>query len=785
VQTFPKWAAAGLALGLGTAAFAAPTASDPRIGVMTHFAQGWPTSWAEVTAGIPVGTVRDELFWANVETTAGVYQFPAAFDAYMARLRQDDIPPLIIMSFANPLYDGGDTPYTAAGQAAYARYGAALLNHYGGQIQAMEVWNEFNGSFSDGPATANRAATYTSLLKAAYTQIKAVRPDVTVVGGATSGAPIPYWSELIADGALASMDVLSIHPYRYDSPPEGIENDVAALQALVREHNAGVAKPIWVTEIGWVEQTTPLPVDNPTLAKYVTRAYALLLSAGVDRIFWYLLHDDPGEPMGLYEADGTAKPAAAALATLVAELGGAPFSAKETTPDNVYSLLFVRPTGQEVRVLWSLAPRAVTLHGVTRAVDFLGNQLGTAGAYTLSDAPIFVEGSVTGVPVPTAADETIIASSTADFRGTQGAGGWTYGYIDGGEPFAPAPTFTSNDWYAYWTAPYPYLTVTQVDVHPSVDGASQVKAVRRWTSTLAGSVHLVGDFQGEAQGDGVGVTIQVDGRAVLARTLIGGPGPRAENFDLSVPVSVGSMVDFVVDDGPANDMDYDATAFAVQIRAAGIAPPAVPTPSPAAPAPVTPTPAAAAPVTPLPRWAPAIKVAEEVPARAAPAEVSGAVLADSGADFSGAQGGNGWSYGDFSPGAGAFEAADHFGSDVWTSRDAGLALSATTQHPGLTPAGTPAAAVRRWTSAYAGTVRIAGRFLCTRVGPGAGVTVLVDGQAVVPRTLIGAGAAAFQKTFDLTAAVVPGSTVDFVVDPGAGQHGMSDSASLAARITVP
>jgi hypothetical protein len=55
----------------------------------------------------------------------------------------------------------------------------------------------------------------------------------------------------------------------------------------------------------------------------------------------------------------------------------------------------------------------------------------------------------------------------------------------------------------------------------------------------------------------------------------------------------------------------------------------------------------------------------------------------------------------------------------------------------------------------------------------------------VPRTLIGAGAAAFEKTFDLTAAVVPGSTVDFVVDPGAGQHGMSDSASLAARITVP
>ena len=757
VQTLPKRAAAGLALVLGTAAFAATTASDPRIGVMTHFAQGWPTSWADVTAGIPVGTVRDELYWANVETAAGVYQFPAAFDAYMARLQQDDISPLIILSFANPLYDGGNTPYTPAGQAAFARYGAALLNHYGSQIRAMEVWNEFNGSFSAGPATVNRAATYTSMLKAAYTQIKAVRPDVTVLGGATSSTPIPYWSELIADGALPYMDALSIHPYRYDSPPEGIENDVAALQALVRENNNGVAKPIWVTEIGWVEQTAPLLVDGPTLAKYVTRAYALLLSAGVDHIFWYLLHDDPGEPMGLYEAGGTAKPAAAALATLVAELDGAPFSAKETTPDNVYSLLFVRPSGQQLRIMWSLAPRAVTLRGVTRAVDLLGNPLGTAGAYTLTDAPIFVEGAVTGVPAPTAADETIVASSTSDFSGTQGKGGWTYGYVDGGGSFTLAPTYTSNDWYTYWTAPYPYLDVTQVDVHPSVDGASQVKAVRRWTSTLAGSVHLVGDFQGETQGDGVGVAILVDGKAALARTLIGGTAALAENFDLSVPVSVGSTIDFVVDDGPANDMNYDATAFAVQIRATGIAPPAA-----AAPVPVTPTPAAAATATPPPRWAPAIKVAEEQPDRAAPAEVRGAVLADSVADFSGTQGGNGWSYGDLSSGGGAFEAAGLFASEVWTGRYPDLALSATTQHPGVAPSGTLVAADRRWTSGYAGTVRIAGQFLCTRVGQGAGVAVLVNGQAVVP-----------------------GSTVDFVVDPGAGRNVMSDSASLTARITVP
>ena len=30
----------------------APGAADPRVGVMTHFAQGWDTSWADVAEGL-------------------------------------------------------------------------------------------------------------------------------------------------------------------------------------------------------------------------------------------------------------------------------------------------------------------------------------------------------------------------------------------------------------------------------------------------------------------------------------------------------------------------------------------------------------------------------------------------------------------------------------------------------------------------------------------------------------------------------------------------------------
>ena len=177
MHLFGKGPAAGVALLMASSQGGA---ADASIGVMTHFAQGWDTSWADTAGGISISGVRDEIYWAQVETSPGVYLFPAAFDAYMARLKRDGISPLVILDFANPLYDGGNTPYTAAGIAAYARYCVAVLGHYGPQIEAVEIWNEYNGSFCTGPATNDRAGTYAAMLKKAYSAIKAARPDVTV-----------------------------------------------------------------------------------------------------------------------------------------------------------------------------------------------------------------------------------------------------------------------------------------------------------------------------------------------------------------------------------------------------------------------------------------------------------------------------------------------------------------------------------------------------------------------------------------------------------------------------
>jgi hypothetical protein len=568
-------------------------AADLRFGVQTHFAQGWNTTWAGTAGAEGAGGVRDELYWNQVETQPGVYTFPAPFDAYMAVLGQQGLDPLVTLDFDNPLYDGGLTPYTPDAIAAYGRYGVAVLNHYGTQIHSVEIWNEYNGSFANGPATNNLAGSYTALLQNAYAQIKAARPDVTVLGGATAGVPLPYWQALIQNGALSSMDALSIHPYRYNSAPEGIENQVGALQKLLQQYNQSLAaaqqslaeqngatptqvaqivpaptKPIWATEIGWQLQQSTVPgfpnVDEITQAKYLVRAYALLFSAGVQRIYWYMLADDQGIVMGLNAPTGQAKPAALAMRTMASELAGASFAAKEPTLDGVYSLRFQRPSGDSVRVMWALQPATLSVQGATSATDISGQPVDLTNGLALTDSPVFVEGPLQGLP-PSPANEQLLTDSSTDFSGTQGQNGWYYGVFGGSSTtFQALSNYNLSNWEGAWGGPYPYLEISAGDQHPSVWGQYQVWAVRRWVSNYTGTVRIAGQFQVGAQGDGVGVKILVNGQPVLNQ-LMSVNTAIAQNFDFLQTVQPGTTIDFAVSPGPGLDINYDATTFEAAI----------------------------------------------------------------------------------------------------------------------------------------------------------------------------------------------------------------------------
>ena len=98
-----------------------------------------------------------------------------------------------------------------------------------------------------------------------------------------------------------------------------------------------------------------------------------------------------------------------------------------------------------------------------------------------------------------------------------------------------------------------------------MNGCFQIWTVRRWTSDREGSLHVVGHASRNSQeGDGVGVKVFLDGKELFTKML---PPASTADFDLTVEITKGSRLDFVVTPGPALDPNFDYTGFQVVISA--------------------------------------------------------------------------------------------------------------------------------------------------------------------------------------------------------------------------
>lgn len=570
--------------------------SDSPFGVMTHFAQGWNTDLLPLISRAGLRHIRDEQYWANVETTRGQYTFDPGYTAYMAGAAQNGLDPLMELTFANALYDHDPaapltawSPVTDDGRTGYANYAGAILTRYGAQIDTCEVWNEYNGSFCTGPATTNRAVDYTKMLQVAYQKIKAQRPDVRVLGGATALAPQPWFEDLFAQGALASMDAIAIHPYV--SVPEDVERPIHDLQAtMARYLPPAAAKPIWATETAVPDPTHPGRQD---MARALVRLLTLLRANGVERVYWYLARDYGPFVTGLLGSDQSAlgryAPSAAypAYANLVQQLYHAQFVRREPTDPRTRLYLFSRTNGP-LRVLWSTSPPSKLLLRASQPVtlvDIMGNATtirpqGGVIPLTVDGTPVFLAGNID--TIQEVGRDLLLADSVGGFGSTQGTapGSWSYGYWRAGtSPYQPGSlqpmTWTRGDWDYRWQCPYAFAEVDDTNQHPGADGTTPVWTVRRWQSGTAGTARITGQATRlSTAGDGTGIKIVVDGTERFS-ALAGTTAETATvTFDLSVPLKAGSTVDFVTTPGPGADINSDAVDYRALITMAA---PAVPT----------------------------------------------------------------------------------------------------------------------------------------------------------------------------------------------------------------
>lgn len=544
-------------------------------GVMTHFAHGWEDDLIPVLAQLGLRHFRDELYWSRLEQKPGVFEFPQAYVSYMEKLAASGITPLIELTFGNPLYDGGTTPSSPRALAAYAAYAEAVLDRYGTQLEAVEVWNEINGTWCDGACPADRVGTYARLLAAASKVAKTRRPDLPVVGGVTAGVPLPWLKRLMATGALADMDVLSVHSYREE--PEGAEREITELRALLRAH--GRELPIWVTETG---SGGPSDEDRRAAAIWLVKQLTVLRTADVERIYWYLGRDydsfeglglvrGPDSPYGRYAPN----PAYAAYATVIGELDGAEPRGRDGLDRRTHLHRFTKD-GRPIAVVWSSDGDSELTFSQSlplEMVDLAGNVAVArpqGGRITLevTGLPIFLRGA--GMSVAERRSDTLLASSELDFTINQD-GQWSYGWtlVGPGSTFTAPPQLTpmvvrEDDWSVRWGRPdQAFVEIGPSGAHPGVDGGHQIAPVRRWRSDTDGEVSIAGTMaRPGTSGDGTKALILVDG--ALSASVDLQPGAR-RNYDLEVRVRPGTLIDFVVTPGPGLDEVSDATGFTARI----------------------------------------------------------------------------------------------------------------------------------------------------------------------------------------------------------------------------
>jgi len=212
-----------------------------------------------------------------------------------------------------------------------------------------------------------------------------------------------------------------------------------------------------------------------------------------------------------------------------------------------------------------------TLPGAWSALDGLSDIASTQAQVTVT-VPV---GNTNGPFYRVVWKDAPVADSAGDYSSTQGENGWFYGYSDTNNTFTLLPRYggfinsfsaISTNWNLDGTNSW--LLLDQFGGHPEgiICGrlTNTLSAVRRWVSTVAGTVQVSATLKDLDTGGGNGVagSIVVDGVTVISRSI--GDGG-STNFTTPAIVSVGSTVDCVLD-AKNGDECYDYTLFRITIR---------------------------------------------------------------------------------------------------------------------------------------------------------------------------------------------------------------------------
>ncbi len=300
--------------------------------VNTHFKQHSIPSAAFVNLkNLSIDGVRDELGWATVETTPGVYDF-SSYDSYVNGLYGQGLSLMFLASTYNNTVIHKDASVVGSNQTAYANFVVAALRHYSGKIFAVEVLNEPPKSVWDP------AGNYLSLCQATWNAIKtaSLSPYVVSCGGGGIGEGIggDFSYQFYNAGGAAYCTGFSQHPYTSpDGPDLGYHGGstgacnmaLACSTSTSFTTSHGQTKGGWLTEYGWEAPVGSKGIREPQQAAFLVRGALCVSEYPAMHGLAAYDYQDYNDNWGMVHQDLSPKPAYQAYAVMANFLRGKTF----------------------------------------------------------------------------------------------------------------------------------------------------------------------------------------------------------------------------------------------------------------------------------------------------------------------------------------------------------------------------------------------------------------------------------------------------------------------------
>lgn len=523
------------------------------LGAASNFSQGWRDVTFDAARDLPLRHYRDGLRWRNVEREPGVYRFNNARLNYPGKIGDDGAELVLTLNWGNPLYDNGNTPYSSIALAAFGRFAAAVVQRYPA-ITALEIGNEFNGqNFVNGPVRkaglAERGRYHLAMVRAAAEAVRAVRPDIRVIGGSTHSIAAGYLWPILEQGGAPMLDGLAIHPYT--TPID----QFAAQFGVLRRNALAADMPIEITE--WGSQNRERAADD------LVRGYVALAALGMQSLYWYPLNERGDGHIPLVRRNGTITSAGEAYRFVQAHLAQHP--ARDISPDD---FTFVYSFGPRIMVLWG-EPRGLALSDTgIAAYDARGRQLDNAGLRLSADQPITLIGDqplLLGENIQLDC-QTLLADTFYQFTYPPGqSAGFQPSILTGGQAqqwhTLPGQQRGGVPWTPYLGHPQRRgLRLTAENMLLPGRGGSDYTIVHDYIAPQDGEVRLEASFDvSERSADGIMLTITVGERDLLMQQQSG-----QITFDKHVVLAAGENLRIAV--GSGADRSGDAATYRLRLH---------------------------------------------------------------------------------------------------------------------------------------------------------------------------------------------------------------------------